>query len=649
MFTNLFIKDFKSITMDQPITLKGLSILCGSNSSGKSSVIQTLLLLCQSFSGRYQDEPITLNGYLTRLGAFRDIKSYFPKDDGITISFTLDLKDGFYGADDRVIIEQEITFGVTSWRAKNRDEEFHPIIMKNKLTVFEFNEEGDMFEKERICMEKINDQNTGLKKYKVIEFKSSEENRINLEFPEYRFIESSRCDLTPTTLLIEYDYVKKISAHIINNVTNYANMNNSESDFNVLDDDYRVLPQKFMKELLRLIQIDRQAIYDSISIPENIFESIVSSDENLNDKVKAISSIKQNIVNSTYLLSSDIIPDAFLKNEKISLIEWNEYIAKLEEKPRRTLLELIDKNRASLQNLWYQSMPRSFRKAPVNIMSLYEVDSLLNLYFTRSVKYLGPLRIEPQAIYSSLGQYDPFSVGLKGEYTAAVLHRNKDKVIKYLSPQIVDGDLVLESKKAKLRYACLEWLSYLGVIADFYTRDRGKLGYELMVKTNANEKWQDLTHVGVGVSQVLPVILMFLLSDADDVMIFEQPELHLHPLVQSRLCDLFIAMANSHRQCIIETHSEYLINRLRLRIAQEKSENIVNNNSMFFITKEDGYSNFSKVEVNKYGNVIDWPIDFFDQTDREIENILMEAAKKSKKEAGVKRNISFEVKNARDN
>ncbi|HCD9223053.1 TPA: DUF3696 domain-containing protein, partial [Klebsiella pneumoniae] len=162
-----------------------------------------------------------------------------------------------------------------------------------------------------------------------------------------------------------------------------------------------------------------------------------------------------------------------------------------------------------------------------------------------------------------------------------------------------------------------------------------------------DEEWQDLTHVGVGVSQVLPIVIMFLLSDEDDILIFEQPELHLHPQVQSRLCDLFIAIARAERQCIIETHSEYLINRLRLRIAQEIDETIKNDVSMFFINKEHGVSDFKMVEINKYGSVIDWPVDFFDQTDREIERILFEASLKRKKEKKQIKSFSFEVKNER--
>ncbi|HBV7042568.1 TPA: DUF3696 domain-containing protein, partial [Klebsiella pneumoniae] len=343
----------------------------------------------------------------------------------------------------------------------------------------------------------------------------------------------------------------------------------------------------------------------------------------------------------------DVFPDAFFNKDKISIVDWREFISELDDKARKSLIDLITRNRLVLQDIWCDAMPNKTDVAVYNAKEFLDAEYSLNMYFSRSVKYLGPLRMEPQALYTSFGHLDPNTVGLKGEYTAAVLHKNRDKHIEYLSPSIVNGSLALKPKSELFKYACLEWLSYLGVIQDFKTSDKGKLGYELNVKINKDEEWQDLTHVGVGVSQVLPIVIMFLLSDEDDILIFEQPELHLHPQVQSRLCDLFIAIARAERQCIIETHSEYLINRLRLRIAQEIDETIKNDVSMFFINKEHGVSDFKMVEINKYGSVIDWPVDFFDQTDREIERILFEASLKRKKEKKQIKSFSFEVKNER--
>ncbi|WP_395490650.1 DUF3696 domain-containing protein [Cedecea davisae] len=643
MFTKINVKDFKSITMLTPIDLHGLSILCGSNSSGKSSLIQVLLMLSQSFSGRYQDEPITLNGHLTQLGSFRDIKSYATKNDGISISFTLEMKDDYFGNAKSTMVNYDITFGAISRGKQGRDDEYHPSILKNKIVVYNLSEDGEKIETDRIVIEL--DSSSEEIMYTVTEFESPENNRIKVEYPDFKILGSKRCELVPTAFILEYNYIKKISSHVINFATNFMDSSRFQgTDIYHLDEQYLVLTNKFMRTILSIIVKERQEIYDSIVLPDSLISSQFYKDDESSHKSVELLNLKENIVNSTYNLRTQDIPPSFLHAETISLLDWHGFLGKLEDKTKKTLLELIDKNRALLQELWCESMQQETRQTFFNVRSLFDVENLLNVYFSRSVKYLGPLRMEPQAIYSSRGQYDPNSVGLKGEFTAAVLHKNKDRVISYLSPIITNGDLEFHTKAKPLRFACQEWLSYLGVIEEFSTKDRGKLGYELLVKTNKNDKWQDLTHVGVGVSQVLPIVLMFLISEQDDVLIFEQPELHLHPQVQSRLCDLFIAMVQSKRQCIIETHSEYLINRLRLRIAQERDGSLNKNTAMFFITKNNGYSEFSQIEINRFGSVIDWPTDFFDQTDREIEKILYEAGRKRKLEIGDKGRFSFEVK-----
>ena len=133
-----------------------------------------------------------------------------------------------------------------------------------------------------------------------------------------------------------------------------------------------------------------------------------------------------------------------------------------------------------------------------------------------------------------------------------------------------------------------------------------------------------------GVSQILPIVIMCLLAVPNDILIFEQPELHLHPKVQSRLCDFFIAISQRKVQCIVETHSEYLINRLRLRIAQSRSNEIQNSSSILFIEKSGGKSSFRPVDISEYGAITEWPDEFFDQTDIEVENILLEATKKKR-------------------
>jgi predicted ATPase len=107
---------------------------------------------------------------------------------------------------------------------------------------------------------------------------------------------------------------------------------------------------------------------------------------------------------------------------------------------------------------------------------------------------------------------------------------------------------------------------------------------------------------------------MSLLSEHDATLIFEQPELHLHPKVQSRLADFFLSIIWAGKQCLIETHSEYFINKLRYRAAiQEDGKNqVIGNLKIYFVEKVDGSSVFRELEVSGSGAIVDWPEGFFD-------------------------------------
>ena len=194
-------------------------------------------------------------------------------------------------------------------------------------------------------------------------------------------------------------------------------------------------------------------------------------------------------------------------------------------------------------------------------------------------------------------------VGLKGENTAAVFEINKEKKIPFVDPSLF-GDSKsgsMEPKEVTLAEAVNSWLVYLGVAEKIETNDLGKIGHELKITTDIEEMEQDLTHVGVGVSQVLPILVMALLAEEDDVIILEQPELHLHPRVQSRLADFFVTMNALGKQCIVETHSEYLINRLRYLVAKSDDRKIAEDTLIYFVEKEAGHSVYREITINKYG------------------------------------------------
>ena len=82
------------------------------------------------------------------------------------------------------------------------------------------------------------------------------------------------------------------------------------------------------------------------------------------------------------------------------------------------------------------------------------------------------------------------------------------------------------------------------------------------------------------------------------------------------------------KQCIVETHSEYLIERFRRRIAEDDTDCYTRLISVYFFEMQDAQTNFRNVEINEYGAILDWPAEFFDQAADETEQIIAAAAAK---------------------
>lgn len=91
--------------------------------------------------------------------------------------------------------------------------------------------------------------------------------------------------------------------------------------------------------------------------------------------------------------------------------------------------------------------------------------------------------------------------------------------------------------------------------------------FEPRVKVKNRGKWASLTDVGFGISQFLPIIVADLQMPKTSCLLLAQPEIHLHPSVQASLADYFVKqVSHTDKQYVIETHSEYLLNRMRLHI-----------------------------------------------------------------------------------
>jgi predicted ATPase len=168
----------------------------------------------------------------------------------------------------------------------------------------------------------------------------------------------------------------------------------------------------------------------------------------------------------------------------------------------------------------------------------------------------------------------------------------------------------------------------MGIATEVTTGDQGKIGHQLQVQTQGLSSFHDLTNVGVGVSQILPIVVMALLAEPPSLLIFEQPELHLHPRVQTRLADFFLSVSLIGKQCLLETHSEYLVERLRRRIAEADGDSLTSIARIYFTERVSGETSLRPAEVTRYGALSSYPPDFFDQSAEEAEGIVKAAIEK---------------------
>lgn len=239
---------------------------------------------------------------------------------------------------------------------------------------------------------------------------------------------------------------------------------------------------------------------------------------------------------------------------------------------------------------------------------------------SRRVSYIGPLREEPQVLSPTGGRTGSVPAGIKGEYTADLLYRNRENVVAFVDPSGAErNDLLLNAVGV--------WASDLGVGESVQVVDEGKLGRGIRVNIDGRER--DLTTIGVGVSQLLPVITVVLAAEQNAIVLLEQPELHLHPAIQSRLGEFF-ANARPDLTIVVETHSEYLITRLR-RINVNQGGRVPQISFLFAHSGPDG-STIEPLETDSLGDIDEWPEGFFDTQEVEERLLLGALTKRSRGE-----------------
>ena len=120
-----------------------------------------------------------------------------------------------------------------------------------------------------------------------------------------------------------------------------------------------------------------------------------------------------------------------------------------------------------------------------------------------------------------------------------------------------------------------------------------------------------IADVGLGVSQVLPVLVALLAAEPGQLVYLEQPEIHLHPRAQAALAEILADAANRGVRVVVETHSDLLLKRIQSLVAEDKiSEDKVKLH--WFRRGEDGVTRVSSADLTDAGAFGNWPEDFGD-------------------------------------
>ena len=151
--------------------------------------------------------------------------------------------------------------------------------------------------------------------------------------------------------------------------------------------------------------------------------------------------------------------------------------------------------------------------------------------------------------------------------------------------------------------------------------DAVQLSYSFQRTTGSTNQYRP-TNVGFGLTYTLPVLVALLSSRQGGLVIIENPEAHLHPKGQVALGELLARVANAGVQVIVETHSDHVLNGIRVAVA--KGLTLPQDVQIHFFTRtRDSRHDVVTPVLDTSGRLDYWPEDFFDQWNKSLEALLL--------------------------
>jgi predicted ATPase len=237
--------------------------------------------------------------------------------------------------------------------------------------------------------------------------------------------------------------------------------------------------------------------------------------------------------------------------------------------------------------------------------------------FLEKLTYLRANRKRPSRGYKD-DEHTFQPIGYSGEWTPSILFKRGLEQVSYVEPPDIPNsvdeaqkcDSKWKVKQEPLREALNAWLVHLGIASRTEIVQSSGASKDLEMRVALKDQSpRDITEIGFGVSQVIPVLVAGLLQPEDSLFIVDLPEAHLHPRPQGAIADFFCSLALTGRSCLVETHSEMFFHQLRLRAAQDPS--LMDKIAVYFIdAPKNGVCSQPRQVGLGYEEELRWPEGF---------------------------------------
>jgi predicted ATPase len=228
----------------------------------------------------------------------------------------------------------------------------------------------------------------------------------------------------------------------------------------------------------------------------------------------------------------------------------------------------------------------------------------------RDLTYITAERLGPREVYALEDKETTRVVGPRGEHAVSVLYRGRDEIVD-------DGRVLADVPPTRLKQIEARMRQFFpGAGLEVQPVARAN-AVTLGLRTSDRTDFHRPVHVGFGLTQVLPIVVAAVSLAKGDILLVENPEVHLHPAGQALMGGFLAEIAAAGVQVIIETHSDHVLNGIR-RAVRSKVISPEQTVLHFFRPRGDDLDQVVSPALDIMGNVDVWPDGFFDQFDKDM-------------------------------